>query len=234
MTAHEPFVESPDLRDRTGVFRDRAEAGERLADMLESRRRKGIILAVPAGGVPVGIRMAEKLGLPLDVAVVSKITLPWNTEVGCGAVAFDGSVALNRLLIAEVGLDEKDVRKGIEATRRKVERRVERLRGRLPFPALRGLSAVLVDDGLASGVTMKLAVEAVRKLGAAEVVVAVPTASLRTARDIAEIADALYCANVRSGWSFAVADAYLEWRDLGEGEVRGMLTSFFAGRRPGA
>lgn len=229
------ITELPELRDRVAVFADRAEAGERLAVMLEScRGTEAVVLAIPAGGVPVGLKVAEGLGLGFDVAVVSKITLPWNTEVGYGAVAFDGSVRINEALLRDAGLTDEQVRRGIDATRRKVERRVKRLRGGRLFPELAKRCIILVDDGLASGFTMRLAVEVVRKRGAGEVLVAVPTASLRTAGVLAAEADALYCANLRGGWSFAVADAYKEWRDLKEDEVEGLLTSFFSARRRGA
>ncbi|MFH0954125.1 MAG: phosphoribosyltransferase family protein [Verrucomicrobiota bacterium] len=229
------ITELRELRDRVAVFADRAEAGDRLAVMLESYRgTEAVVLAIPAGGVPVGLRVAEGLGLAFDVAVVSKITLPWNTEVGYGAVAFDGSVRMNEALLRDAGLTDEQVRRGIDATRRKVERRVKRLRGGRPFPELAKRAVILVDDGLASGFTMRLAVEVVRKAGVGKAIVAVPTASLRTAGDLAAEADALYCANLRGGWSFAVADAYKEWRDLKEDEVEGLLTSFFSARRRGA
>jgi putative phosphoribosyl transferase len=214
--------ECAELRDRTRVFRDRADAGRVLADRLRGEGLgDALVLAIPAGGVPVAVALADALGLSVDVAVVSKVTLPWNTEVGCGAVAFDGSLLLNTELIEQVGLDAESLRRAVEATRAKVERRLARLRpGRGP---LRPASAVLVDDGLASGFTMRAAVAAVRRAGASRVVVAVPTGSLRTVRALDAEVDALYCANVRSGPSFAVADAYERWSDVDEAEAEALL-----------
>ena len=110
--------------------------------------------------------MAEKTGLDFDVAVVSKITLPWNTEAGYGAVAFDGTVKLNKDMVRRVNLTSEDVKKGIEKTTAKVARRVKKLRDRQPFPDLGNRSAILVDDGLASGFTMRVAVAALRNAGA--------------------------------------------------------------------
>jgi predicted phosphoribosyltransferase len=181
------------------------------------------VLAIPAGGVPVAAAVASSLALPLDIAVVSKITLPWNTEVGYGAVAFDGTVRLNQELVRRAELGEEEIRRGVEETGAKVRRRIAELRGAEEAPDLSGRSAVVVDDGLASGFTMLTAVEALRKTGPSRIVVAVPTGSLHSVEDLAARADALYCANVRGGWSFAVADAYQSWYDVPESEVRELL-----------
>jgi len=104
------IIDLPELREHTRVFQDRFHAGQILARMIENDDiENGIILAIPAGGVPVGVVVAEKTGLDLDVAVVSKITLPWNTEAGYGAVAFDGRVQLNEDLMRRVNLTVEDV-----------------------------------------------------------------------------------------------------------------------------
>jgi putative phosphoribosyl transferase len=215
-----------ELRDRTAVFRDRAHAGEVLAGMLaELRGSPAIVLAIPAGGVPVGKTLARRLDLPLDVAVVSKITPPGNTEVGYGAVAFDGTVRINSELADRLGLDSSERIRGIEATSRKVMRRSRMFRAGRPFPKLANRPVVLVDDGLATGFTMLVAIEAVRKLGAASVTVAVPTGHAESVARAAEQADTLVCANLRRGRSFAVADAYEEWGDVRDEEVVWALES---------
>ncbi|HEY6000304.1 MAG TPA: phosphoribosyltransferase family protein, partial [bacterium] len=160
---------------------------------------------------------------PLDLAVVSKVLLPWDTESGYGAVAFDGSVQWNEPLIEALGLDAGTIEAGLAATREKVARRVRTLRHGRPFPDLGGVTAVLVDDGLASGFTMAVAVEAVRRAGAAAVIVGVPTGHDTALRRLAPRVDALYCANERGGRMFAVADAYRRWTDVSEDEVRALL-----------
>ncbi|MGB2928231.1 MAG: phosphoribosyltransferase family protein [Desulfobacterales bacterium] len=221
------IIDLPELREQTHVFQDRTHAGQVLARMLAADdKQAGIILAVPAGGVPVGVVMAEKSGLDFDVAVVSKITLPWNTEAGYGAVAFDGTVKLNKDMVRSVNLTAEDVKKGIEKTTAKVVRRVTKLRGRLPFPDLGNRSAILVDDGLASGFTMRVAVAALRNAGAGRIVVAVPTGYRRSAEMIAREVEALYCANIRGGLSYAVASAYQHWSDVAEEEVVKILEQF--------
>jgi predicted phosphoribosyltransferase len=212
----------PPLRGRTQVFRDRAHAGSVLAEMLADRG-DALVCAIPAGGVPVGVSLARALGLPLEIAVVSKITLPWNTEAGFGAVSFDGAVRLNDALVARVGLGRRDIDEGIERTREKITLRNERLRGKRPWPKLRGRQVLLVDDGLASGFTMRVAIEALARLGADRLSVAVPTAHERAARALAAEVEDLYCANLRGGASFAVADAYERWYDVGDDELIALL-----------
>ena len=161
--------EVPGLRDRLHVFRDRAHAGEILAGMLEDyRSSQTLIMAIPAGGIPVAAVLARKLLLPLDVAVVSKITLPWNTEAGYGAVAFDGTTRLNRDLLPRLRLSEEEIEAGKAATVKKVERRVDRFRGSRPYPDLIKEKVILVDDGLASGFTLLVGVEALKKSGAGD------------------------------------------------------------------
>jgi len=221
------IIDLPELREQTHVFQDRTHAGQVLTRMIAADdKQAGIILAIPAGGVPVGVVMAEKTGLDFDVAVVSKITLPWNTEAGYGAVAFDGTVKLNKDMVRRVNLTSEDVKKGIEKTTAKVARRVKKLRDRQPFPDLGNRSAILVDDGLASGFTMRVAVAALRNAGAGRIVVAVPTGHRRSAEMIAREVEALYCANIRGGLSYAVASAYRHWSDVAEEDVEIILEQF--------
>ncbi|MBW1769660.1 MAG: phosphoribosyltransferase [Deltaproteobacteria bacterium] len=221
------ILDLPELRDRVRIFRDRHHAGKVLVEMLQHHPQEGgIVLGIPAGGVPVGAVIAADLDLPFDLAVVSKITLPWNTEAGYGAVAFDGTVRLNEEMLSYSKLTKDEVQKGIEKTSSKVARRVKRLRKDQPFPDLSRRLVILVDDGLASGFTMRVAVEALHKTGADHIVVAVPTGHLGTVERIAGEVDTLYCPNVRGGRRFAVADAYERWSDVDEEEVIRILAGF--------
>lgn len=213
----------PALRERAPVFVDREDAGRVLADLLRPLAAEApVILAIPAGGVPVAAAVARVTRWPIDVAVVSKITLPWNTEAGYGAVAFDGSVRLNHDLIAALGVGEAAIAAGIAKTRAKVERRTRRLRGEAELE-IASRSAILVDDGVASGMTMALALEAARKLGPARVIAAAPTGHDEAVRKLAAIADDVACANVRAGVPFAVADAYERWHDVPEVDLDELL-----------
>ena len=221
-----PVHELPALRDRAPVFRDRTHAGEVLAEMLAAYRGgNGVVLAIPSGGVPVAVEIARRLGLPLDVAVVSKILLPWTTEAGFGAAAFDGTVWIDEDAVVDFGLDPADVARSTAAAREKVARRVALLRGSRPLPRLAGRPSILVDDGIAAGSTLRTAIGALRAGGASEVVVAVPTGHARAVELVAALADVVYCANVRGGFRFAVAEAYERWRDVGEDEVVALLAA---------
>lgn len=215
------------MRNRGRVFRDRTQAGAVLAGMLGEFRGSGtLILAIPAGGVPVAAEIAKQLGLTLDLAVVSKITLPWNTESGYGAVAFDGTVRLNRKLIAALGLAETAVQEGVAQTKEKVARRVKLLCRDRRLPRLTGRSVILVDDGLASGFTMHTTIDALHRQAADKIIVAVPTGHAEAVARIAASVDSLYCPNIRQGMSFAVADAYEEWTDVSETTVAAIMQSF--------
>ncbi|MFO7862215.1 MAG: phosphoribosyltransferase family protein [Desulfosalsimonas sp.] len=220
----EKIISLPELAEKRLVFRSRQHAGQVLAQMLKQETwPDAIVLAIPAGGVPVGQAVAQKLEAAFDVAVVSKITLPWNTEAGYGAIAFDGSMRLNEMLLARLNLTNQQMKEGIAETKEKVRRRSRTLRGQLPFPDLSNRSAIIVDDGLASGFTMFCAIDAVKSAGARQVVVAVPTAHRQAAEAAAEMVDRLYCANLRSGRSFAVAEAYELWTDVSEQELMDLM-----------
>ena len=220
-------VDLPELRDRIAVFRDRDHGGEILAKMLKDQTGgDATVMAIPAGGVPVAKVMAERLNLPLYLAVVSKITLPWNTEAGYGAVAFDGTVRLNDNLVARFGLNKEQIQEGIAKTSQKVAKRVKNLWGAGTWPGFSGQEAILVDDGLASGFTVLVAIEALKKTGIGSLNIAVPTGYESSIRRIAREVDTLYCANIRGGFSFAVADAYVKWSDVEEGEVTNLLADF--------
>jgi len=206
------------------VFRDRTHAGRELASLLEEfRGSAALVLAIPAGGVPVAAAIADGLGLALDVVPVSKVLYPWTTESGYGAVAFDGSVLLDEAAIAAHGVKPEEVEKAVAAARAKVESRLSRLRaGRSPL-AVSGQTVILVDDGIAAGSTMRAAVGALRRQRAERIFVAAPTAQRRALETVSRLADEAYCANVRGGTRFAVADAYAEWRDLTDDEIAAMI-----------
>lgn len=213
-----------ELRDRVQVFRDRAQAGVILAGMLEKYRgSNALVLAIPAGGVPVAAEIATRIGLVLDVIPVNKILFPWTTESGFGAVAFDGTEWLNTDSIQRCGLDAETIRVATEKAREKVRRRIEKFRGTRPFPQLAGRVTILVDDGVAAGSTLRAALLALKKAGAEKIIIATPTAHDSALPSLARMVDVIYCANVRGGPSYAVADAYRHWTDVSEDEVIDIL-----------
>ncbi len=215
------------LRNRSRVFRDRFEAGRVLGRMLApvcQGLEDAIVLAVPMGGIPVASAIAERLNFPMDLVIARKIQIPGNTEAGFGAVTADGVMFLNEPLVARLGLTDEQVRERAKKVRRQLDVRNRRLRGGRPRPELSGLTVILVDDGLASGFTMRAAVHMAARDGPAAIVVAVPTAPIRTLESFGSgVLDSVYCANVREGIPFAVADAYEQWHDLSESEALALL-----------
>lgn len=217
------LIEREDLRDRFLVFEDRGEAGRVLAEFIEDRGMAfDAVLSIPNGGVAVGYEVSTRLGIPLSLAVVRKITYPWTTEAGFGAVSWLGDVVVDEG--AEAALGKREYSRCLERARESMEGRAKLFAAFLP-KTLNGLRVSVIDDGLATGYTMVAAVKAVRKLGAREVAAAVPTSSISAARFVLEHVDSLVVLNIRTWLPYAVADAYRNWTDLTEGEVLAMLNS---------
>jgi putative phosphoribosyl transferase len=215
------IVDDPRLREQRFVFRDRHDAGRQLGVFLRTLPAicDPLVLAIPAGGVPVGREVAAALGAPLSLAIVRKIRIPGTTESGFGAVTWDGQVLINEPLRAALGLSAAEVEKAAADTRKNVAERIARFTGGRPLPAMAAKSVILIDDGLASGFTMLAAIRSVRSHDPSCIIVAVPTASASAAGLVAGHADQLACLNIRSGRTFAVAEAYREWYDLDDSEV---------------
>jgi putative phosphoribosyl transferase len=214
------LFEDQSLRNREYVFRDRAEAGRLLAAILSpSVPPDSLVLAVPAGGVPVALEIARKLNLPLDLMIVRKVQIPGNTEAGFGAVGPDGEVIFNQDLLRRLRLTEEEIDEEVQKTKKAVEGRNRIFRRGKPFPEVAGKTTILVDDGLASGFTMTGAVRFLQRRKAKKTIVAVPTAPKNTLTRLLPMADEIYCLNIRSSFPFAVADAYEKWYDLTDEEV---------------
>lgn len=226
--------DDPSLKNRLRVFPDRRAAGRYLAGMLPDFAGKPVkLFAIPAGGVPVAVEIAKTLQLPLELIIVRKIQLPWTTEAGFGALDPEGTPIFNEPLMRRLNLTPAEIETQMARTLAGLREREARLRGGRPYPELSGDTVIVVDDGLASGYTMRAAVGFLRRRGAKEVVVAVPTASERTVLSFLPLVDLLVCPNVRGGWSFAVADAFEHWYDLDEAEVLALLKELQPGAAPG-
>jgi putative phosphoribosyl transferase len=220
------LVEDAALRDRIHVFADRNGAGQQLAAYLSGYRDQKIhLFAIPAGGVPVAAEIALGLSVPLDLIIVRKIQFPWTTEAGFGALDPAGQAILNGDLLRRMPLSPEEIAIQVKKTTAVMQQREEHLRGGKPYARLNGQPALIVDDGLASGYTMRAALQFLRAQGAGRLIVAVPTGSERTVWELLPLVDELFCLNVRGGYSFAVADAYENWYDLTEEEVLAIMAS---------
>lgn len=219
------LVENAELHGKSRVFRDRSDAGHALAALMDApaAHENPLVAGIPAGGIPVAAVLSAELQLPLVAAVVSKITLPWNTEAGYGAVAFNGACLLNDELVRRTGLSAEQIAEGAQRTREKVARRQRRFAAITGEPDFAGRTVIVVDDGLASGFTMHAAVDAISAAGASRIIVAVPTGHGHAVRGVTSKVAVVYCPNVREGMWYAVADAYHHWHDVSEGEVEQLL-----------
>lgn len=214
------------FRNRHDVFADRHDAGRVLAAMLaEDFEAKSnlLVLAIPSGGVPVGLEVAGRLGCDFDFLIVRKLQIPGNTEAGFGAMSLDGKVYFNDEMLDWLNLDERQIEEEIGIVNKELQIRNALFRQGKPFPEVEGMTVLLVDDGLASGYTMLTAADTLREKGAARIVVAIPTAPLSSIERLADEVDDIYCLQVQDFTPFAVANAYRHWRDLSREEVVEML-----------
>jgi predicted phosphoribosyltransferase len=182
-----------------------------------------LVAAIPRGGVPVTFQVAKRLRCEMDLVIPRKLPIPWNREAGFGAVTADGATVLNRSLVKAVGLHDDEVEAIAEEQRREVERLTEAYRRILPPMEMTGRPVAIIDDGLASGYTMLAAVESVRMRQPSEVIIAVPVASAPAARLVENAADNLICLAISSEVPFAVADFYVNWRDLTDEDIEEYL-----------
>jgi putative phosphoribosyl transferase len=221
------IIEDQSLRDRVHVFKDRLVAGDRLARRLEKYREKdGLVLAIPSGGIPIGLTIAQHLGLPFDLVISRKIPIPGNPEAGFGALSFEGSLFLNEPLVSQLRLAQEEIQDLSAPVLEEIHHRNAVFRGGRPFSDLRGRIIILVDDGLASGYTMMASINFIKKRKPSRIVVAIPTAPESSVRFISASVDEILCLNIRRGFYFAVADAYHEWHDLSEEEALEFLKRF--------
>jgi len=205
-------------------FHDRREAGRLLAERLA--RYVGtddlLVLGLPRGGVPVAFEVARALRAPLDVFVVRKLGVPGYAELALGAVASGGVRVLNEDVVAAVGLDKDAIERVAERELAEVERREREYRGGRPPLELRGKVALLVDDGLATGASMRAAALAARELGPKQVIVAVPVAADHTCDEFRHDVDEVVCAFTPEPF-YAVGLWYENFEQTSDEEVRELL-----------
>jgi len=210
-------------------FRDRGDAGRRLAKELgRYYQHEAVVLAIPRGGVPVAIEVAKALGSPLDIVVTRKIPLPENPEAGYGAVTEDGTIVLNKRMVKQFGITQTQIKRQAEAVIAEIKRRSAIYRGKLIATPIEGRTAIIIDDGLATGYTMAAAIESVRQRQATKIIVAVPVASGKGFELVKPLADDTLCLVVAPISPFAVANFYHYWHDLTDEEVIDFLERWSA------
>jgi putative phosphoribosyl transferase len=205
-------------------FPNRAEAGRLLAEKLDkyAGRDDVLVLGLPRGGVPVAYEVAQRLGAPLDVFIVRKLGVPGFEELALGAIASGGVRVLNDDVVRALPNANELIESVTAKEMEELERREQRYRDGRPAPEPRGRIVILVDDGLATGATMRAAVAALRQRGAAKIVVAVPVGAADTCREFEAEVDEAVCV-IASEWFQAVGQYYEDFSQITDEEVRELL-----------
>src|SRR5262245_4763542 len=217
------------MRARKGVpmtsrFRDRAEAGRLLAQKLTaySDRPDVVVLALPRGAVPVAFQVAQALNAPLDILLVRKLGVPSHVELGMGAIASGGVYVINQGIVRSLGISASEIKEVTARERQELERRERVYRGGRPGPDVRGRTVILVDDGLATGTTMRAAIALLRKQHVARIIVAVPVSSPSTCQEMNAEADEVVCVRMPEPF-FAIGMRYERFPQISDKEVRDLL-----------
>jgi putative phosphoribosyl transferase len=203
-------------------FRDRADAGAQLADRLPVDLNEPLVLALPRGGVPVARVVADRLGAPLDVLVARKLGAPIQPELGIGAIAEGGGAALSAATVRALRISDDEIRRIIEREQAELRRRVETYRGGRSLSSVTGRDVVLVDDGLATGVTAEAALGSLRARQPARLILAVPVGPPDTARRLVPPADEVVCV-VSTRHLLAVGAWYHDFTQTTDAEVLELL-----------
>lgn len=207
-------------------FRNRTDAGRRLAAALTEYARSPatLVLALPRGGVPVAHEVARALRLPLDVWIVRKLGVPGHEELAMGAIALGGHEYVDRAMLAQLRIPDTALREVIARETRELQRRNLLYRGERPLPELHDQSVILVDDGVATGASMRVAVEALRAAGARAIVVAVPVGAADTCRQLGKLADKVVCPEQPQPFR-GVGMWYEDFSQTSDDEVRTLLAA---------
>ena len=208
------------------TFRDRREAGQRLAEALlpYASSNRVIVLGLPRGGVPVAFEVARRLGAPLDVCIVRKLGVPGHEELAMGAIASGGVELLSTRTVRELGITSDDVARVVAHERRELERREHAYREGQPALDVRGRVVIVVDDGLATGASMHAAVTALRRREPAAIIVAVPVAPASTCEELKRITDACVCLHTPAPF-YGVGQWYIDFGQTTDDEVRELLVA---------
>lgn len=209
------------------LFKDRRDAGKRLAEELKDytnieERNNLIVLALPRGGVPVAYEVAKEFEAPLDIFLVRKLGLPGHEELAMGAIASGGVRVLNDDVVGALDIPKEVVDSVAEREHQELERRERAYRGDRPRPDLENKTVVLVDDGLATGASMRAAVQGVRTQNPRRIIIAVPTAAPETCEGFEEIVDTIVCASTPQPF-FGVGAWYEDFTQTTDDEVRELL-----------
>lgn len=204
-------------------FADRVDAGKRLVSALKGLVDKdAVVLAIPRGGVVVGYEVAKALGLPLDVIIPRKIGAPSNPELAIGAMTEDGTVLVDNRLVERLGVSEAYIQQESEGQKLEIQRRLNLYRGDIPYPNLENRDVIIVDDGIATGSTMKAALASVRNRRAKTIIIAIPVGPPSTIKELGKTADHVVCLYTPEPF-YAIGQFYENFSQTQDEEVTKLL-----------
>ena len=212
------------------MYSDRSKAGEVLADLLDSYKMENLtILAIPNGGVPVAFPIYKRFRkinpkVEFQLLIVRKIPIPFNTEAGFGAITLDGTIILNKALVERIGLNEDQIQAQASMVLKQMRDRLKVYGLEEQKFDLQDKTAIIVDDGLASGFTMLAAIKSIQKYNPSKIIISVPTSPRSSISRVSPLVDTVICPNIRDTLFFAVANAYKKWYDLDFDEVHVILS----------
>ena len=209
------------------MFKDRKDAGTQLAEKIKdyAGQRDVFVLALPRGGVVIGVEIANRLRAPLDVLIIRKIGHPWQPELAVGAISETGSIVYNEDVVASIGVT-KDYLRGEAARQREEIARLQQLyRSGQKLVNLRGKTVILVDDGVATGATMKAAVETLKRERVGKLIIAVPVAPLYTAAELRRMIDVFVCLDIPENF-MSVGSYYADFKQVPDADVTQLLQDF--------
>ena len=206
------------------IFRDRIDGGDQLAKVLEQYKNleNGLVIGLPRGGVPVAYQVSESLNLPLDIVCPRKIGAPHNPEFAIGAITETGEGIFNHHVIAQLGVSKEYIKSEVEAQKQEAQKRLNAYRKGRSVRELKGKTIIIVDDGLATGSTMKAAIQSIKAEGAKRIIVAVPVSPTDTATEIKSMVDEFICLCTPASF-YAVGQFYENFSQTTDEEVIELL-----------
>ncbi len=207
------------------TYKDRIEAGQILGNQLQryANRSDVLVLALPRGGVPVGYQIAKKLNVPLDVYIVRKLGVPTHPELAFGAIAMDGLCVFNEEIVNELHISQNAIQTVITQEMQELNRRAEVYRGKKPFPVLEDKIIILVDDGIATGATIRAALTALRSMHPANITIAVPVEDISVIETLKNLTEEFVCPLEVDGLN-AVGAWYENFGQTEDEEVHDLLS----------
>jgi predicted phosphoribosyltransferase len=206
------------------TFRDRIDAGRQLAAKLKryQQQKNTLILALPRGGVPVGFEVAQTLHLPLDIFLVRKLGVPGQEELAMGAIAMGDVEVLNENIVQQLGISREIIDEIKQQQLKVLQHRNLLYRENRPFPSLKKQTVILIDDGIATGATIRAAIVAIKKLGCEKLIIATPVAPADTYHELKNQVDEIYCLQIPEPF-YAIGNWYQDFSQTTDDEVRNLL-----------